>query len=95
MVRSALELEPCKDADRPRGNETPVKGASSSKRSRSSCHENEDDLLPNLKPRKGTELRFTAFPELAYPVGSSPSEITKHSLDSSYVFEQFVTSYKE
>lgn len=43
------------------------------------------DLLPNLQATAGTELRFSKFPEQSYPPGSTPAEITQHSLDSSYL----------
>ncbi|CAG9765283.1 unnamed protein product [Ceutorhynchus assimilis] len=98
-VRSALELEPCTDADRPRGikssesNASDSSGPSSSKKSRSSM--SEDDFLPNLKPIHGTELRFTVFPTKGYPEGSTPAEITRHSLDASYLFEQVLASYEQ
>lgn len=95
-VRSALELEPCTDANRPRGSKSPdINAPSSSKRSRTSLNQSEDDFLPHLKPKEGTDLRFTIFPEKAYPDGSSPSEITKHSLDSSYLLDKVLGSYDE
>ncbi|XP_060524302.1 protein AAR2 homolog isoform X2 [Cylas formicarius] len=89
-VRSALELENCCDADRPRGSRSET-GESSSKRLRNS--HGEDDLLPYLQPKDGTELRLTQFPEKCYPEGSSPSEITTHSLDSTYVLEKMIHTY--
>ncbi|KAJ8929118.1 hypothetical protein NQ314_018232 [Rhamnusium bicolor] len=54
----------------------------------------EEDLLPNLKPKEGTELRLTAFPENNYPEHSTPSEITQHCLDSSYVFDTMIACYQ-
>ncbi|XP_066149921.1 protein AAR2 homolog [Euwallacea fornicatus] len=98
-VRSALELEPCTDANRPRGNRSnsesnsEASGPSSAKRSRS--FSSEEDFLPDLKPKKGTELRLTVFPTQPYPDGSTPSQITQHSLDSTYLFEQYLRCYKE
>lgn len=92
-IRSALELEPCTDADRPKGTKVDDCSPSSSKKARSSM--SEEDFLPNLKPKKGTELRFTPFPEKTYPEGSTPAEITHHSLDSSYLFEQVQSNYNE
>ncbi|KZC07052.1 PREDICTED: protein AAR2 homolog [Dufourea novaeangliae] len=83
FVQSALELEHCSDAMRPRG------GVSSPKRKRSgiTVEEKEEELLPDLKPKPGTELRLSKVPNKNYPDGASPSEITKHSLDSSYALE--------
>ncbi|KAG5875426.1 hypothetical protein JTB14_005324 [Gonioctena quinquepunctata] len=98
-IQSALELVSCSDADRPRGkaktqhpNEeaSPSSGVNS-KRLRMS-EDFEDSFLPKLKAVAGTELRLTTFPERSYPPGSTPSEITKHSLDSSYVLDQMVAS---
>jgi A1 cistron-splicing factor AAR2 len=55
--------------------------------------EKEEDLLPQLKPTPGTELRFTQFPERNFPEGSTPAEITHHSLDSTYVLETMIAKY--
>lgn len=43
--------------------------------------------LPTLTTVAGTELRFTEIPKQRYPEGASPQEITKHSMDSSYLLE--------
>lgn len=47
----------------------------------------EEELLPELKPAPGTALKLTRFPELYYPPGSTPAEITYHSMDSSYALK--------
>lgn len=97
VVSSALELEPCLDADRPRGVKVPDTDSESpgpSKRSKSSSG-SDDDFLPDLKAKAGTALKLTQFPTKLYPDGSTPSEVTQHSLDSSYLFEQYLTCYKE
>lgn len=44
----------------------------------------EKDCLPNLKTIQGTEIRFSRIPKRLYPEGSTPQQITKHSMDSSY-----------
>ncbi|KAJ8961742.1 hypothetical protein NQ318_021342 [Aromia moschata] len=100
-IQSALELESCSDADRPRGKKTEESEESNNsgisktpKRSRLST-DAEEDLLPNLKPKEGTEFRLTVFPERNYPLGATPSEITRHSLDSSYLLDTVLTSYTE
>lgn len=96
-IQSALDLESCTDADRPRnGNvlQEPSGSSSSKRRSRASTSEElEDNLLPNLKPFPGTELRLTPFPKCHYPEGSTPAEITRHSLDSSYILETIVAQH--
>ncbi|PSN50423.1 Protein AAR2 [Blattella germanica] len=65
------------------------------KRSRpATVEEKEEDLLPQLRPRPGTEVRFTPFPERNFPEGATPAEITQHSLDSSYVLNLMLDKYK-
>ena len=84
FVRSALELEHCSDALRPRG------GTSSPKRRRTgglTIEEKEKELLPDMKPRPGTELRLSEIPDKHYPDGASPTEITKYCLDASYALD--------
>ncbi|KAM0729382.1 Protein AAR2-like protein [Formica fusca] len=92
-VRSALELEPCSDALRPRSGEE-----SNSRRRRSgklTMEDKEEELLPNLKPRPGTELRLTEISDKHYPDDATPSEITQHSLDSSYVLHGTLKKLRE
>ncbi|XP_076619044.1 protein AAR2 homolog [Colletes latitarsis] len=88
FVRSALELEPCSDAMRPRG------GVSNPKKRRSALttEAKEEELLPDLKPRPGTELRLSKLPDKNYPDGASPTEITRHSLDSSYALNTLINT---
>ena len=45
------------------------------------------DRLPRMKPREGTELRFSQIPQKTYPPGATPAEITRCSLDLSYALE--------
>ncbi|EFN78947.1 protein AAR2 homolog [Harpegnathos saltator] len=92
-VRSALELEHCSDASRPRG------GESETKRQRRSgnltAEDKEKELLPDLKPKPGTELRLTEIPDKRYPDNATPSEITRHSLDSSYILSAILRKLRE
>ncbi|XP_060083524.1 protein AAR2 homolog [Ylistrum balloti] len=46
-----------------------------------------EDRLPDMKTTPGTSLRFSIIPKNKFPPGSSPSEITKHNIDSSYTLE--------
>ena len=48
----------------------------------------EEFLLPEMHHRPGTNLRFSEIPTRRYPEGASSTEITQHSLDSTYVLEQ-------
>lgn len=87
FVRSALELEHCTDAARPRGGESTPKRR---RRSGITAEEKEDELLPDMKPKPGTELRLSKIPNKQYPDNATPNEITKHSLDSSYALDTFL-----
>ncbi|CAL7952286.1 unnamed protein product [Xylocopa violacea] len=87
FVRSALELEHCTDAARPRGGESNPK---KKRRSGITVEEKEDELLPDMKPKPGTELRLSKIPDKQYPDGASPTEVTKYSLDSSYALDTFL-----
>ncbi|XP_063236961.1 protein AAR2 homolog [Bacillus rossius redtenbacheri] len=78
-IRSALDLVPAG------GSSGDSRRRSSSGRSR--AEDREEALLPDMRPAPGTGLRFAEFPELRYPEGSTPAEVTRHSLDSSYVLE--------
>lgn len=94
-IQSALELESCSDSDRPRGKKGDhIETCSISKKSILSSNI-EEDFLPNLKAKQGTELRFTPFPERNYPEGSTPSEITQHFLDSSFLFDTMIARYSK
>lgn len=85
-IRSALELS---------AGEMNASPKVKKRRSRpSTAEEKEDDLLPELKPVPGTELRLTHLPLESYPKGSTPAEITKHSLDQSYTLESMLSTYE-
>ncbi|NXU48426.1 AAR2 protein, partial [Turnix velox] len=47
--------------------------------------------LPQMEPRAGTKIRFTELPTQMYPEGSTPEEITRHSMDLSYALEQVLS----
>lgn len=91
-VRSALELEHCSDASRPRGKESDSKRKKSG---RLTAEDKEEQLLPDLKPKPGTELRLTELPDKHYPDDATPSEITRHSLDTSYVLDTTLKKLRE
>ncbi|NXL46937.1 AAR2 protein, partial [Podilymbus podiceps] len=46
--------------------------------------------LPQMKPKAGTEIRFTELPKQMYPDGATPEEITRHSMDLSYALEKVI-----
>ncbi|NXL34402.1 AAR2 protein, partial [Glaucidium brasilianum] len=47
--------------------------------------------LPQMKPKAGTEIRFTELPKQTYPDGATPEEITRHSMDLSYALEKVIS----
>ncbi|XP_022109074.1 protein AAR2 homolog [Acanthaster planci] len=49
-----------------------------------------EDLLPRMHSKPGTEIRFSPIPDKNYPVGASPAEITKYSMDLSYTLENML-----
>ena len=51
------------------------------------------DGLPCMKANPKCVIQFTKIPDRWYPTGSSPTEISKHSLDSSYILTQLIKSY--
>lgn len=55
----------------------------------------EELLLPDLKPRPGTELRLSELPDRNYPDGASPVDVTRHSLDTSYALETILQKLKQ
>lgn len=87
-MRSALELEHCSDATRPKGGESNPK----QRRRARTIEEKEEQLLPDMKPRPGTELRLSKLPDKSYPDGASPTEITRHSLDSTYALDTLLNT---
>lgn len=91
LIKSALELEPLKT------NNTPEKSnrTSTSSINKILCDLSDDSLLPQLKAKSGTEIRFTNFPDKHYPDNATHSEITQHSLDTSYVFNYMVNQYEQ
>uniref|UniRef100_A0A8C5IMV1 Protein AAR2 homolog n=1 Tax=Junco hyemalis TaxID=40217 RepID=A0A8C5IMV1_JUNHY len=44
--------------------------------------------LPRMRPRAGTQIRFSELPRQAFPDGASPEEITRHSMDLSYALQR-------
>lgn len=48
----------------------------------------EERLLPTMVTQPGTSVQFTVFPEHRYPAGSTPSEITAHGMDSTFILEE-------
>lgn len=86
-------MEPCSDALRPRGGDLIQRKKTG--KTRFTVEEKEEQLLPDLKPKPGTELRLSQLPEKHYPDGATPTEITKHSLDSSYVLDIVLDKLKQ
>ncbi|CAH1796636.1 unnamed protein product [Owenia fusiformis] len=55
-------------------------------------HDDDDPRLPKMDTIPGTQIRFSEIPKKKYPEGATPSEITKYSIDSSYVTVKIIQS---
>ncbi|CAK8683735.1 protein AAR2 homolog [Clavelina lepadiformis] len=51
------------------------------------------DGLPNMKANPMSVIRFTNMPDKWYPEGASPSDISKHCMDSSYILDIVMKTY--
>ena len=58
-------------------------------------HDEEEPRLPALVSRPGSNIRYTEISSRKYPVGSTPSEITKHSMDGTFHLSLFVSSLEK
>lgn len=59
------------------------------------CSNKDEDGLPCMKANPKSVIHFTSIPNRWYPVGATPTEISKHSLDSSYILSELLKSYNE
>ena len=50
--------------------------------------------LPKMRHRPGTEIRYTAIPSEKYPAGSTPAQVTRHSMDSTYQLERYLEKFQ-
>ena len=50
------------------------------------------DGLPELTQVPGLEIRFSKIPEKKWPEGATPAEVTKYSMDHSYILENLLKS---
>ncbi|XP_075150861.1 protein AAR2 homolog [Haematobia irritans] len=75
VIRTNVELQSCPDSERPRGPINEVHPAIQAK-----LLNNENDLLPQLKPVEGTAPRFCNVPDRV-PKECTPTDISRHSLD--------------
>ena len=58
-------------------------------------HEDGDPRLPVMVCRPGSNIRYTQLSDRKYPQGSSPSDITRHSMDGSFQLSLLVTSLEK
>nr|CAG4644194.1 EOG090X0AVR [Lepidurus arcticus] len=77
-----------RDTCAPTQEEIPVK-----RRCIQTTEEWEESLLPVMKHKEGTELRFTQIPH-TFPEGAQGADVTKYSLDSTFALEQLLSRYK-
>lgn len=55
---------------------------------------NSADVFKSMQPKEGSYLRLSKLPEKNYPAGSTPAEITRHSMDLSYVLEVLLSQHE-
>ena len=53
----------------------------------------DDSRLPQMCAVPGSQVRFTKIPRKKYPEGSTPIEITRYSMDHSYVLKRMIASF--
>ncbi|KAM7364662.1 protein AAR2 homolog [Cochliomyia hominivorax] len=88
-IRTNVELLSCTDEERPRGPLTETHPYMAAK-----YVNDENDLLPQLKPIEGTAPRFTTVPERV-PKNSSPADISKHSLDCLQACQELLKNFQQ
>ena len=52
-----------------------------------------DDGLPTLHAAPEAVIRFTPVPRRKYPEGATPEQVTKHSLDHSFVLKSILSTH--
>ena len=80
VIHSVLELMP----EKQRKNDSP-----------SSSQVVDKDGLPCMTANPRSVIRFTKVPDKWYPVDATPREISKHSMDSSYILGQLLQTYQQ
>ena len=53
----------------------------------------DEDGLPCMKANPDSLIQFTKIPDQWYPANSTPREISKHSMDSSYILTELLKTY--
>jgi len=56
---------------------------------------NSDPRLPVMMARPGSNISYTTLSVRKYPAGSTPAEITRHSLDATFQLTEFVGSLEK
>ncbi|XP_013101742.1 protein AAR2 homolog [Stomoxys calcitrans] len=89
IIRTNVELQSCPDSERPRG---PLNGAQPALAAK--LLNNENDLLPQLKPVEGTAPRFSVVPDRV-PKDCTPTEISRHSIDCIEACNELLKSFAQ
>ncbi|CAG7724724.1 unnamed protein product, partial [Allacma fusca] len=55
--------------------------------------EEAESKLPKMTEEPSCRINYTPIPTKVYPDGATPSEISRHSVDDSFRFELFLSSY--
>ncbi|ESO83353.1 hypothetical protein LOTGIDRAFT_222755 [Lottia gigantea] len=53
--------------------------------------DSEDSRLPKMETKPETVIRYSHIPKMKYPPGASPADITKYSMDSSYMLDSILS----
>lgn len=96
FIYSAMELVPCSiDSELSTEEEDFRKREESKETPQTRPMKNQiTKLLPNFKPKAGSELRLTPMPNKYYPDNTTPENITKYNLDYSYAWETVLEKMK-
>uniref|UniRef100_A0A1A9W9Q2 Protein AAR2 homolog n=1 Tax=Glossina brevipalpis TaxID=37001 RepID=A0A1A9W9Q2_9MUSC len=86
-IRTNVELESCPDSERPRGSLNESYSIMKLK-----FVNDENDLLPKLKPVDGTAPRFSTVPDRV-PKNCLPPDISRHSIDCIEACDELLKSY--
>lgn len=56
---------------------------------------NADNLLPKMRVEPNSQIKYSSLEQCKYPKGSSPSEVTKHCIDSSYCLNNLIKRFSK
>ena len=95
MKSSTISMEPREYLLKSNNPETPglATGSDLANKRNLTEEDRENQKLPKMQCLPSMKIRYTAIPA-QYPIGSTPAEITKHSMDSTYQLNQYLNVFK-